>query len=142
MNDQGNDGFRPRRIVETTQFSNNQHWKKKKKRHNASGVKYTTSNVMNRADSQEQQSVTEQFQVPMELRPLITAAMDYGKKTHALGMLKAAQALASIANRLRTLNELQSIPSAYKADIQRILDDAEAESAKMMSAFGATYNEG
>lgn len=145
MDEKQDDGFKPRRIIETTQLNQQHHWRKRKKNNhhqNNNGVNFNSTNVHHsNASNAHQETVTEQFQVPMELRPLITAAMDYGKKTHALGMLKAAQALSNIATRLKTLNSMPSLPDAYRADMKRILDDVETESNKLMSAFGTSYNE-
>lgn len=74
--------------------------------------------------------------IPMELNPLVQAAMSYGRKTHALGAMRAVEVLVSIAARLKASN-LVGDPT-----IQRVILDAEQESTRIMSSMGTAYNEG
>lgn len=71
--------------------------------------------------------------IPLELKPVITAAIEYGKKTHALGVLKAANTLKDIALKLSFLQE-------HSPEIVNIISVAEKESQKLFELFSTTYN--
>ena len=81
----------------------------------------------------------DEFPVPMELRPVIVAALEYGKKTHAIGALRAAQLLGSIAVRLKDIGP--SLSNGHNDIVQKLIIDAEAESMRIMSSFSAAYND-
>lgn len=73
-------------------------------------------------------------QVPLELAPLIRVAMDYGRKTHALGTIQAAKTLGRIADKLKLLSSLH--PS-----LAELCSEAETESQKLLGSFAAVYEE-
>ena len=72
--------------------------------------------------------------------PRVNATLD-GQELRS-GILKAAQALSNIANRLRSLSDIMpEMPDSYRTDITRLLADAENESSKLMVMFAASYND-
>lgn len=75
-----------------------------------------------------------QQQLPLEMAPLIQAAIDYGRKTHALGALKTAQALANIVAKLKQTGLEHPM-------ILDVIIEAELESKKIFGLFNVAYNE-
>jgi hypothetical protein len=73
--------------------------------------------------------------IPMELRPLIQEALAYGRKTHVLGVMKAANVLSNIAVKLRTSQV------ANDSTVRQLINEAEEESNRIVTLFGATYND-
>ena len=74
----------------------------------------------------------DQQRLPLEMAPLIQAAIEYGRKTHALGALKTAQALANIVAKLKKIEH----PS-----VSAVASEAEMESRKIFALFNIAYNE-
>lgn len=72
--------------------------------------------------------------IPLELWPAIQEILGYGKRTHALGAMKAASALSNIVNRLRALGPPDP-------DLEEIMVDAERESENIRSMLCRTYEE-
>ena len=72
--------------------------------------------------------------IPMELWPAIQEILGYGKKTHALGAMKAASALSNFAERLRELGP----PTPA---LEKIMMDAERESQEIRAMFCRSYEE-
>ena len=70
--------------------------------------------------------------ISMELQPLIKAAVAYGRKTHALGAMKAASALSSIVNRLKALED-------GAPEISEIVKDAEIEASTIRTMLCESY---
>ena len=73
--------------------------------------------------------------IPMELRPLIQEALAYGRKTHVVGLMKAANVLSNIAVKLR------SSQAANDSTVRQLISEAEEESNRIVTLFGATYND-
>jgi hypothetical protein len=70
----------------------------------------------------------------MELWPAIQEILGYGKKTHALGAMKAASALSNLADQLRALGP----PTPA---LEKIMTDAERESQEIRALFAQTYED-
>lgn len=68
----------------------------------------------------------------MEIQPLIKAAMAYGRKTHALGAMKAASALSSMVERLKAL-EVQP------PGLTEIVQEAEVEATAIRALLCESY---
>ena len=79
-------------------------------------------------------SEDDQQRLPLEMAPLIQAAIEYGRKTHALGALKTAQALANIVAKLKRSN------ISHQTVID-VIKEAEFESQKIFALFNIAYNE-
>lgn len=74
----------------------------------------------------------DQQRLPLEMAPLIQAAIEYGRKTHALGALKTAQALANIVAKLKKIEHPLVLD---------VITEAELESRKIFTLFNIAYNE-
>ncbi len=70
--------------------------------------------------------------IPIELQPVIKAAVSYGRKTHALGAMKAASALLTIVERLKAFEF--STPG-----ISDIVNDAETEASSIQTMLSESY---
>jgi hypothetical protein len=77
----------------------------------------------------EQEPVT----YPLEMRPVMEAVLEYGRRTNALGSLEGAAALAELAKRIRMLSI--SVPG-----LELLAEDAERKSAELKAKFASAYD--
>jgi hypothetical protein len=77
-------------------------------------------------------------QVPMELRSLVNAALGYGKRTHALGTLKAVRVLERVAEELRTLIMVGDVYN--KERLNSLIETIEHEVSTIKIATEVAYD--
>ena len=120
---------RPRRVVYDVQRPEQAKSRKRRRGHGKKpGQQPTkfTQPVLNNEDDQQR--------LPLEMTPLIQAAIDYGRKTHALGALKTANTLANIVVKLKETGLIHPI-------VLDVIIEAETESRKIFGMFNVAYNE-
>lgn len=79
-----------------------------------------------------------QQQVPLEMGPLVQAAIDYGRRTHAMGALSAANVLARIASKLRiTLGDISE--PVLRSELLTVIGEAETTSRAIFNKFSSAY---
>lgn len=81
--------------------------------------------------SQEQVTVPH---YPLEMQPVLRVAMEYGRRTHALGALRGASALRDLADRIRALGP--ATPA-----LEQIMLDAERNANELHQLLGQVYEE-
>lgn len=69
----------------------------------------------------------------MQLAPVVRAAIEYGRKTHALGAMKAAKALANLAMKLK---KSDAAPQLFD-----LIVETQLESEKIVAMFVTAYEE-
>jgi hypothetical protein len=77
----------------------------------------------------EQEPVT----YPLEMRPVMEAVLEYGRRTNAIGSLEGAAALDELVKRIRTLTT--SFPV-----LEELADDAERRSSELKAKFRRAYD--
>lgn len=62
---------------------------------------------------------------PLEMRPILQEALNYGRRTHSLGALRGVSALRQIATKIKQLALEHSIPEleTISADAERYAED-------------------
>ena len=92
-----------------------------------------TSQVENSSNDEDE---SDEQQVPMELRPLIGAAICYGKKTNALGNLRALKTLKHVLNQLHVIaSNLQD------SQVNQLINFCQNEINYIQSEIDRAYNE-
>jgi hypothetical protein len=130
--DNENGVFKPRRVVYDVN-TKNKHNKRRKKRSDFNRYETKQENIVNEVEH-------DQPTIPLELAPLIKTAIDYGRKTHALGALKSAKALAMLASKLKSLRGLDLSNARNSQLLQSMISEAEVESNNIINIFDIAYN--
>lgn len=78
----------------------------------------TETSVDNQVPQQERYNEP----IPIEMAPLIYAALEYGRRTHALGMMKAIGTLKD-ANRKLALADVDGGLSSIRSEVQAAIDE-------------------
>jgi len=78
--------------------------------------------------------------IPLELRPIILAAIGYGKHTYALGAMKAATTLKQVVNELRLIINNNHNYDNNRELLLSLVSLVERESHVLSELFAKTYN--
>lgn len=106
-------------ILDVITQNGGNHHNKKHKRHKQFNLKKQEIDHKNVAE--------EYTKFPMELKPLLIEAINYGKKTNALGAMLGAAALSKVISMIDDMNSLDEIKLYANSEMNRL--------KQMMSAY-------